>query len=446
MAAVPDTHFATNAAGLRIAYQVVGTGDRDIILGQPLQAIDALWDDPPTAAALERLSRIGRLILFDAKCFGSSDPVPLGAMPSPETWMEDTRVVLDAVGSEQATLIAISSASFSPLLFAATYPQRTSGVVLVDGTARLLADDGYPGYQPEVWESLAQRVERLHGTGAVLAQFAAPSRRNDAAWLKAAGRAERMMNSPAARGALTRWIADVDVRAVLPTIRVPVLVVSHPESTASMTKHSSYLADNIAGSVLKELPGADIAFMTESADALLDVIEEFITGAPPLADDNRVLATVLFADIVGSTDRAVAMGDRRWAELLAQHDGRVRATVERFRGTLVKTIGDGAVATFDGPARGIRCAEAIRESAGQLGLEMRCGLHTGEIERYGEDIAGVGVHVAARISSLAEPDEVLASSTVKDLVVGSGIEFADRGERELKGVPGQWRLFAVQRV
>jgi class 3 adenylate cyclase len=440
---IPRTQYARTPVGEYVAYQVVGEGPHDIVMPSVFGPIEIMWDEPFYAHALQRLARLGRLITVDFRGVGASDPVPLGALPTFEQWMDDIRVVMDAVGSQSANLV-LTSLYGAMLLFAATYPERINALVLYDCYPRFTQGDDYPyGMAAEFYEEWLEAALAMWGTGAS-ARMDVPSRNGDKVFRQWRARAERLSASP--RAVTTYWRqvqGQLDMRAVLPTIRVPTLVVHHEDRLGYPLDHGRYLADQIPQARLVVVPGADDAWFTESADDLIDVIEEFITGARPVREPDRVLATVLFTDIVGSTSHAAAVGDRRWREMLDRYNTVVRGELERFRGRQIKGTGDGTLATFDGPARAIRCACAIREATKGLGLELRSGLHTGEIELHGDDVAGIAVHIAARVCALAEAGEVIVSRTVTDLVAGSGIAFQDRGEQELKGVPGAWRLCAV---
>jgi class 3 adenylate cyclase/pimeloyl-ACP methyl ester carboxylesterase len=441
---IPETHYAKTDDGLSIAYQTLGDGPTDIVLVTSVSGVDVMWEEPSLAHVLHRLARMGRLICFDARGFGGSDPVPLGALPTPEAWTEDLRAVLDAVGSTTANLVFNGPGAFVGMMFAATYPERTTALVLIQATARVLpAEDDPLGGPPDLIEMFVQWVERGFGTGANVAAFA-PSRAGDEAFCRWFARSERVSLTPATWGAVMRWFVNLDMRSVLPSIRVPTLVIRREDDQLSSIDGAHYLVDHIPDARLVVVPGTDFFFFTQGADEIVDHIEEFITGAPPLREADRALATVLFTDIVGSTDHATRLGDKRWTDLLNRHDELVSRELERHRGRKVNPTGDGILATFDGPARAVRCAQAICSAVRPLGIEVRAGLHTGEVEHRGEDIGGIAVHIGQRVSALAGAGEVLVSRTVTDLVAGSGIEFEDRGEQELKGVPGKWSVYAVK--
>jgi class 3 adenylate cyclase/pimeloyl-ACP methyl ester carboxylesterase len=439
-----ETKYAVNN-GLHIAYQVHGKGDRDLIfVSDWLMHVEAMWDIGPYARFLERLAALGRLIVFDMLGTGLSDPIPPGSSRTLDDWMDDMCAVLAAAGSERVALLSFDSAGVMATLFAATYPERTSELILFNSFARLLRDDemawGVPGEQRDfVLDALAGSW----GTGVMLQAFH-PKRHFDQDELQRWGRYERMVMSPGTARSVIGLMLDTDVRHVLPSIRVPTLVIHRERNVFLPVQFGRYLAENIPGARYVELPGDDHFPFLGDVDALLATIEEFLTGTPPSrAGGDRVLATILFTDIVGSTERAAAFGDRAWKELLERHDEIIRRQLERFGGRAVKTTGDGFLATFDGPTRAIACANSIRDAVQRLDLQIRAGLHTGELEKHGNDIRGLAVHIAARVLERATPGELLATSTVKDLVAGSGLSFDTRGSHTLKGVPGEWSLFAV---
>jgi class 3 adenylate cyclase len=404
-----------------------------------------MWDDPVYAHALNRLARLGRVIVVDIRGLGASDPVPLGALPTIEAWADDVRIVLDAVGCSSVTVIA--NGNFSGpigLFFAATYPQRTAALVLLDSAARSLPSDDYPiGLPAAVVERVLDATERGWGRGPI-GDAMVPGRADDESFRSWHARLERTSASPGSARAHTDWGLRLDLRPILPNIRVPTLVMHSESNTLLRLELGRYLANHISGAQLVVLPGGDRTLYGERADEVLDHVEEFITGVRPVRDVDRALATVLFSDIVASTEHATRLGDRKWTDVLNRHDAVVSRELNRHRGRKVNPTGDGILATFDGPARAVRCAQAIIESVRPLGIEVRAGLHTGEVELRGEDIGGIAVHIAARVMAQAGAGEVLVSSTVKDLVAGSGIAFADRGTHALKGVPDEWRLFAVE--
>jgi class 3 adenylate cyclase len=401
------------------------------------------WEDPGWAALWQRLSSFCRLILFDKRGTGLSDRVAESSLPTLEERMDDLRAVLDTVGSRRTALLGISEGGPMCMLFAATYPERTSALLLYGSFARFLwAPDQPWNRAPKDMEALLDVIERSWGTGMTLAFFA-PSLAADPRRVAWQARFERFSASPGAARALLRMAADTDVRQVLPTIAVPTLVVHRTGDRATDVRGSRFVAGRIPGARYVELPGEDHSPSVDS-EAIVGEIAEFLTGARPSVESDRILATVLFTDIVGSTERAATLGDRVWRVLLERHHGLVRAELTRWRGREVNTAGDGFLATFDGPARAIRCAAAVREAVRSFGLEIRAGLHTGECElAEGGQVSGIAVHLGARIAGLAGTGEILVSSTVKDLVAGAGIAFEDRGEHVLRGVPDRWRLYAA---
>ena len=436
-----ETTYA-RSGDVNVAYRVVDGADSDLSLvwvPNWLSNVDYFYEEPTFVRFFDRLAAFSRLILFDRRGCGLSDPV-MGA-PTLEERMDDIRAVMDATGTERAALWGFSEGAPMAALFAATYPDRVSALVLYGAFARSLPAPDYP-YAPAADGARWARAIRDWGTGANLELFA-PSAADDARFRAWWARFERGANSPGAALEILRLNAQIDVRDVLPAIRVPTLVLHRGDDVTVNVECARHLAATIPGARLVELEGADHVPMVGDQEAILEETEEFLTGARPRREPDRVLATVLFTDIVGSTELAAQLGDRRWREVLAEHDALVRRELERHRGREVKTVGDGFLATFDGPARAINCAVAIARAASGAGLTIRAGLHTGEAEVIGADLGGIAVHIAARVVALAEPGEVLASSTVRDLVVGSGIEFADRGSHTLRGVPGEWRLFAV---
>ena len=440
----PDTHYVKADDGVCLAYQTLGDGPLDIVLLPAAHCIDVMWEEPSFAHVLRRLAGMGRLICLDYRGFGASDPIPLGALPTPESWMEDTRVVLDEVGSTSAHLVCHGATAFLGMFFAATYPDRTGTLTLLEPSARQAwAEDYSIGLPRHVVDSYVDWSERTWGTRPHAASWA-PSREGDAAFCRWQGRFERGSLSPSVHGAVLRWIVSLDLRSVLPSITVPTLVVHHRDVALTPLDHGRYVAEQIPDAKLVVLPGADYWFFTERADDLVDHIEEFITGVPADQEPDRSLATVMFTDIVSSTEHAARVGDKQWARVLDGHDALVQRELDRHRGRKVNPTGDGVLATFEGPARAVRCAQAICEGAHELGIEVRAGLHTGEVERRGDDIGGIAVHIGQRVSSLAGPGEVLVSRTVTDLVTGSGLRFEGRGEQQLKGVPGTWAVFALQ--
>jgi class 3 adenylate cyclase len=425
-----------------VAYGVMGEGPIDLVFSPPyISNLLVVSEWPPIAAALERVASFARLIMLDKRGTGLSD-----ARTSTDTFedaMDDIRAVQDAVSSKRASVCGCAEGGALSALFAATYPERTSSLILVDTYARRARAPDYPfGIPPEMQAQIIETFERDWGRRPIGVAATTPNLVGDerfrAFWL----RAQRLGASRSAAASWARWTMQVDIRHVLPVIQVPTLVLHGSGARDVTVENGRYLAEHIPGARLVELSGDDSLFWTGRGD-LVEEIEEFVTGARRVVEPDRVLATVLFTDIVGSTERAATLGDRRWHELLDEHDRALREELERHRGREVKFTGDGILATFDGPARAIRCALAMSAAARSLGIEIRAGLHSGECEVRGEDVGGMAVHIGARVATHAGPSEVLVSSTVKDLVIGSGIEFEDRGARALKGVPGEWRLFSV---
>jgi pimeloyl-ACP methyl ester carboxylesterase len=442
----PQTRYA-RSEDLHIAYQVVGAGPRDLVLVPPFVShIEHYWENPLVSRFLTRLASFSRLILFDKRGTGLSDRVPPDRLPTLEQRMDDVRAVLDAAGSQRAALFGPSEGGPMSALFAATHPQRTSALILYGTFASSIRDAAYPwAMDPKERDKVIQAISDRWGQGTYV-DLLAPSLAGDERFRNWWARLERLGASPGAAMALRRMNGQIDIRQTLSAIRVPTLVLHRSGDLDTSIEEGRYLAAHIPGARFVDLPGADHLPWVGDQDTLLDEVQEFLTGTRPAAEPDRVLATVVFTDIVASTERAAELGDRRWRDLLFSHHAIVRRELERFRGREVKTVGDGFLATFDGPARAVRCACAIRDGVGGLGLSIRAGLHTGECELIGDDVGGIAVHIGARVAATARAGEVLVSSTVKDLVVGSGIQFVDRGSHRLKGVPGSWRLFAVQRA
>jgi class 3 adenylate cyclase len=435
---LPETRYADTANG-QVAYQIIGDGPLDLLVFHPpICPVDLLWDEPMLVRFLERLSSFSRSIWFDPRGRGASDPLPHDEDRFEESCSDDMLGVLDHLGLEQIAVLGLETPAF---LFAASHPERTKALVLYNPTARYRWAEDYPeGASARVMERWLTTLGRDWGTGSAL-DLRAPSLSGDARLRRWLARGERLVGTPDEMAWRRRAALEVDLRAILPTVGVPTLVLCRHEGAVAPL--ARYVGHHIADAKLVELPGRDHLFFAGDTTPLLDEIEEFLTGSLPAHRIDRLLATVLFTDVVSSTEQAARLGDRRWRELLATHDDLVRSELERFRGRAVKSTGDGVLATFDGPGRAIRCACAIRDSVRPLGIDMRAGLHTGEIEVTGADIAGMAVHIGARVSALAGASEVLVSSTVRDLVAGSGIEFEDRGDHQLKGVPGTWRMYAV---
>ncbi|MEX2211443.1 MAG: adenylate/guanylate cyclase domain-containing protein [Gaiellaceae bacterium] len=441
----PETRYARSGA-VNIAYQVVGDGPFDLLYVPGwVSHVEEGWEEPSVARFLSRLASFSRLILFDKRGTGLSDRVPEHELPTLEQRMDDVRAVFDAVGLERAALLGYSEGGPMCALFAATYPERTLSLVLYGSFAKRLSAPDYPwGIDPGDREKEYEFVEREWGQVSELSHYA-PSVADDEEFMRRMATYRRRSASPGAAVALMRMNSQVDIRSVLPVIGVPTLVLHRTGDRDVSVGNGRYLGEHIPAARYVELPGEDHMPFVGDADAVLDEIEEFLTGVRRGPDPDRVLVTLLFTDIVGSTDRAARLGDRAWRDLVERHHALVRSELERWQGREIDTAGDGFLAEFGGPARAVRCAQAVVAGVRSLGLAVRAGVHTGEAERAGDALRGIAVHIGARVAATAAPGEVLVSGTVKDLVSGSGIEFDDRGEHPLKGVPGSHRLFAAVR-
>jgi len=449
---IPETRYAKTRDGVHIAYQVFGEGPFDIVAVNSafVSGVELLWEFEFTADRYRWWAERGRVVLFDRRGAGLSDPVTEGRLPSLEARMEDIHTVMDEVGVERAVLEAVEDGAAQAFLFAATYPERTQAIVASSATSRgLWAPDAPWQWTEAQWAELDAAVEVRWGTLSLVEEWFGwnfPSRAGDRAQTERYGRLLRHALSPSGALAANRMQMETDVRQILPLIQAPTLVIHRTEDTVEPIEEARYIAAHIPGATLFEAAGKDHPWSPGSGrDAPIDeAVDRFLASVLGFeADADRVLATVLFTDIVGSTERVSELGDAAWVELLDRHHATVRAMLGRFRGREVDTAGDGFFATFDGPARAIRCAEAIVDAVRSLGLEVRAGLHTGEVELVGDDIRGVAVHIGARVGAKAAPSEVMVTQTVKDLVVGSGLVFEDAGEHELKGVPDRWRLYRV---
>jgi pimeloyl-ACP methyl ester carboxylesterase len=447
----PAVRYA-RSGDVHIAYQILGDGPVDLLfVPWWWNHLETQWDEPSVARFLNRLASFSRLIVFDQRGTGLSDPISVNAVPTLEEWMDDLRAVIDAAQSERAAVFGHGDGAAVSILFAATYPDRTSSLVLAESYARVEWDDAFltftgsetPATREECIEIALREIASKWGTGVFLPELA-PDRADDEGFRAQIARLERLSVSPGVAVAIQRMILEVDLRPVLPTISTPTLVVHRKDNAYCPAGWGRAVADGIPGARYVELPGAEHLYWMGAADDLLDEVELFVTGRAGVSQIERVLTTVLFTDIVGSTERAAQIGDRAWRDLLDQFRVSVRSSLDRFRGREVGTRGDDFLATFDGPARAIRCALAIATGAHALGIEVRTGLHTGEVELMDGDLGGIAVHIGARVAAAAGAGEVMVSSTVKDLVMGSGIEFEARGEHQLKGVPGAWTLHAVK--
>jgi class 3 adenylate cyclase len=442
MTDVAETKYARTPEGLSIAYQVIGDGPVDLVFVPGwISHIEWAWEYPPFARMLQRLSSFSRLIWFDRRGMGLSDRPE--HLPTLEDQMEDIGTVMDAVGSEHASIFGDAEGGVLGLVFAATHPERVDALITFGGRARVLVSPDFPlGESEERVEHILNVIVNTWGRDdPEFLTSIAPSMLDDPGFRKWYSQLCRLSASPSAVKEILRVTALHDIRSVLPTVRVPTLNLVRRDGPR--LEHVRYIASQIPNASLIEVPGKDVPVFVGDTKAVIDEVQEFLTGVRDAPDTDRVLSTVLMTDIVGSTDRAIVLGDRRWSELLDAHDKVIDRQLERFRGRKVNPTGDGMLATFDGPARAIRCAQAISSATREMGVEVRAGLHTGEIELRGDDVGGIGVHIGARVASLAGSGEILVSRTVTDLVAGSGIEFEDRGEYELKGVPGTWQLFAV---
>jgi pimeloyl-ACP methyl ester carboxylesterase len=445
MAAVPETRYARSGE-FHIAYQTLGDGPADLLFVHGwISHIEHLWEEPRVARFLQGLASFSRLILLDKRGTGLSDPVPLDRLPTLEERMDDVQAVLDAVGSERAALFGTSEAGALNLLYAATHPERASALILLNSYARLAWSPDYPfGIPAETAQGLLKMIEEGWGKGVAFEALVA-SQANNASMRNWWARYQRLAASPGAAVTLLKSAYDTDARAVLPAITAPVLVLHRAGDPFTGPEHGRYLAEHIRGAKYVELSGTDHLFFAEDLEHILAEIREFLTGVREAREPDRVLASIMFVDVVGSTEHATRLGDRGWRDLLDRYYAIARRQLARFRGREVDTAGDGLFASFDGPARAIRCARAIVDEVRTLEITARAGVHSGECEVIGGKIGGIAVHTGARIAAQAVPDEVLVSSTVRDLVAGSGMGFDDRGQHALKGVPGTWHLFAVAR-
>ncbi len=435
------THYA-DSDGVSIAYRVHGEGDLDLVFVPGFVShVELLWESPATARFLRRLGSFARVVVFDKRGQGLSDRP--GDPSTLEESMDDLGAVLEAAGCERPAIFGVSEGGPMSTLFAATYPERISSLVLYGTYARMIRSPDFSLGMPEVVLDLWREMVRHEWGGPVGLRYWAPSAVGDREIERWWARLLRQGTSPAGAIALIELYREMDVRAILPSIDVPALVLHRVEDQVVSVGQGRFLAEQIPGARFVALDGADHLAWTGDQDALLDEVEEFLVGSRRAHEPERALATVLFTDIVGSTAVAARLGDRRWRDLLERHDAIVRRQLAIHRGREVKTMGDGFLATFDGPARAIRCATAIDRAVSEIGIEVRAGIHTGEVDLIGDDVGGMAVNIGARIGALAGPGEVLVSSTVRELVVGSGLDFAERGIHTLKGAPDQWRLFAV---
>ena len=444
LVAAPETHYA-RLDGRYLAYQVSGEGERDIVvLSQNYVPIDLMWDDPLLARGLRRLASFGRLIAVDLRGWGASSEVDLNSLPAMQAWTDDIGCVMDAAGARQSALFGSAETCLPAMLFAATHPDRTRALVLNAPYARFVRTLDYPFGMPEqVATDYVAAYRNAIGTGE-LVDFLAPSRATDVSFRRWWARSERLGCPPSTAVRIYEMFMRTDVTGILDAIQSPTLIVRRAGDWHGRDGHARYIAERVPHATLVELAGNDHLWFSGDVDEFMDQIEQVLTGmrAPPTT--NRTLATVLFTDIVDSTGQASQLSDAPWTSLLARHDEIAVSHVDAFGGRLVKSTGDGILATFDGPARAIYCAVALREALIDIGVSIRGGIHTGEIEWRGDDVGGIAIHIGARVVAKAQPAEVLVSRTVTDLVAGSGIALSDRGDHELKGVPGKWQLFAIE--
>jgi class 3 adenylate cyclase len=439
----PETGYATLGEE-RIAYQVVGDGSIDLVLSWgSFSNADVDWDEPGAARFYRKLASFCRLIRYNRRGTAGSDRISLHEMPPWESYVEELVAVMDAVGSDKAAVMGVFDGGPMAALFAAIKPERTTALILANTSARFVASADYPiGIPPEMLDQIAEMMEQTWGTEAQ-SQLQVPSRADDADFARWYARYLRTIASPRAVAAFFRALGDLDARSILPSIQAPTLVL-HRESYALLPiDQGRYLADHIPGAEFVALPGADAPLIWEEPDLVIDTIRRFLTGTPEPAETDRVLATVLFTDIVGSTRLATELGDRRWRELLERHEQIVSAQLRLSHGTLVKWTGDGVLATFDGPGRAIRCARLLRDRLHASGLPIRAGIHTGEVELQGSDVSGITVNIASRVMDSAQADQILVSRTVRDLVAGSDVRLQDHGTHRLKGIEEPWQLFAL---
>jgi pimeloyl-ACP methyl ester carboxylesterase len=438
---LPQTRYA-KSGDVHIAYQVFGAGNTDLVLAPGLVSnIEVMWEEPTWATFLRRLASFARVVVFDRRGMGSSDRRV--DLPTLEIQMDDLRAVMDAARCGSATLVGVDDGGAMAALFAASFPDRVNALVLYSSPARYSYAPDYPdGFPTEVRDRFEEFYEKRWGSGDDIA-IVVPSRAGERDFAHWWGRLQRLNTSPGEAIALLNYVWDLDVRTILSSIRVPTVVIHRRGDRFVPLEHGRYVAKHIPGASFRELDGTDHVPWAGDTEAIIGEIEELVTGIRSIPEPDRVLTTVLFTDIVASSTHLTELGDARWRAVLDEHDAIVDRALERYRGRKVNPTGDGLLATFDGPARAVRCACAIRDGVKVLGIDIRAGVHTGEVELRGDDLAGIAVHIGARIADLADRGEVLVTRTVTDLVAGSGLSFADRGEHALKGLPGSWHIFAV---
>jgi pimeloyl-ACP methyl ester carboxylesterase/class 3 adenylate cyclase len=445
MTTPPQTRYARNGA-IHLAYQVLGTGPPNLLIVQsgPNSHIDYMWAEPSLARYLRRLASFTRLIMYDNRGVGLSDPVPGPAVPTVDDQVDDIRAILDETGCQSAVLMGHLAGCAPALVFAATHPERVSSLILLGGYARLRGGSDYPdGVDQAFTDMVADTILTHWGTGADL-DFTLPSKAGDPDFRTWYAQMQRMSASPATAAAMARQWFEIDVRSALAAITMPALIMARAQNHIYPVQHTRYLAEHLTSAKYLEFPDADLLYFVGNAEQVLDAIEEFVTGMRPLPSPDRFLGTVLFVDVVRSTQLAATIGDRRFAELLSDFIGLLRRQLDRYQGRLVDTAGDGALAVFDSPVRAIACAEAVRDAVRALGVQVRAGVHTGEMEHGpGGAVRGIAVHTGARVAALADPGEILVSRTIRDLVAGAPVRLDSRGVHELKGVPGSWEIFAV---
>jgi class 3 adenylate cyclase len=449
-ATIPEraTRYVKTDGGY-VAYQVFGTGPLDLLfIPNWAQNLDAMWQEPSLARYLDRLASFSRVICFDKRGSGVSDPVPMDAIPSLDAWMDDIRAVLDTVDSRHAAILGDTEGGPASILFSATFPDRVSSLVLVNSFARWQRADDYPiGMPLDAYNKMLEIIERYFGQDADQLALTAPSMAADKRFRTWFTTYQRLSMPPGYATAYYRWVTGLDVRHVLASVSVPTLVIHRSGNLYHRVAFGRYLAEHIPGTEFVELEGADsYPFHAGNFSEVLDKVEEFLTGERHLPETDRTLATVLFTDIVGSTDKAAEVGDEQWLDLLQVHDRLTAEHVERFRGEVIEHRGDGTLATFDGPARAVSCGLRLSRAVQRLGIDIRVGLHTGEIEKRDSQVGGIAVHIAARVVGRAPDGGVAVSSTVKDLVTGSGFSFNSTGTHQLKGVPGEWAIYEVEEM